>query len=206
MAKYTSVLHQLLRHVPRDEFRAIVERHQGDKGVRKLSCWGQFVALFFGQLTGQHSLRDLITTLDAGRKKLQQVGLGAVSRSTLADANRKRPQEIFGELFGCLYQRCRRQAPGQRFGFRHRVYSLDATVIDLCLKVFDWAKFRKRKGAIKLHLILDHGGHIPSFCVMTPGREHEIEVARGQRYEPDSILSFDRAYVDYHWFDQLCTS
>ena len=98
MAKYTSVLHQLLRHIPRDEFRAIVERHQGDKGVRKLSCWGQFVALFFGQLTGQHSLRDLVTTLDAGRKKLQQVGLGAVSRSTLADANRKRPQEIFGEL------------------------------------------------------------------------------------------------------------
>ena len=91
----------------------------------------------------------------------------------------------------------------QRFAFRHRVYSLDATVIDLCLKVFDWAKFRKRKGAIKLHLILDHGGHIPSFCVMTPGREHEIEVARGQRYEPDSILTFDRAYVDYHWFDQL---
>ena len=134
---------------------------------------------------------------------LQQVGLGAVSRSTLADANRKRPQEIFGELFGCLYQRCRRQAPGQRFAFRHRVYSLDATVIDLCLKVFDWAKFRKRKGAIKLHLILDHAGHIPSFCVMTPGREHEIEVARGQRYEPDRILTFDRAYVDYHWFDQL---
>ena len=161
------------------------------------------MALFFGQLTGQHSLRDLITTLDAGRKKLQQVGLGAVSRSTLADANRKRPQEIFGELFCCLYQRCRRQAPGQRFAFRHRVYSLDATVIDLCLKVFDWAKFRKRKGAIKLHLILDHAGHIPSFCVMTPGREHEIEVARGQRYEPDSILTFDRAYVDYHWFDQL---
>ena len=121
MAKYTSVLHQLLRHIPRDEFRAIVERHQGDKGVRKLSCWGQFVALFFGQLTGQHSLRDLVTTLDAGRKKLQQVGRGAVSRSPLADANRKRPQEIFGELFGCLYQRCRRQAPGQRFAFRHRV-------------------------------------------------------------------------------------
>ena len=79
-------------------------------------------------------------------------------------------------------------------------------MIDLCLKVFDWAKFRKRKGAIKLHLILDHAGHIPSFCVMTPGREHEIEVARGQRYEPDSILTFDRAYVDYHWFDQLSTA
>ena len=116
MAKYTSVLHQLLRHVPRDEFRAIVQRHQGDKGVRKLSCWGQFVALFFGQLTGQHSLRDLVTTLDAGRKKLQQVGLGAVSRSTLADANRKRPQEIFGELFSCLYQPL--SASGSRSAFR----------------------------------------------------------------------------------------
>ena len=144
------------------------------RGCGSCRCWGQFVALFFGQLTGQHSLRDLVTTLDAGRKKLQQVGRGAVSRSPLADANRKRPQEIFGELFGCLYQRCRRQAPGQRFAFRHRVYSLDATVIDLCLKVFDWAKFRKRKGAIKLHLILDHAGHIPSFCVMTPGREHAV--------------------------------
>ena len=94
-----------------------MERHQGDKGVRN-AVRGPF----FWKLTGQHSLRDLITTLDAGRKKLQQVGLGAVSRSTLADANRKRPQEIFGELFGCLYQRCRRQAPGQRPN------SLDATV------------------------------------------------------------------------------
>ena len=89
MAKYTSVLHQLLRHIPRDEFRAIVERHQGDKGVRKLSCWGQFVALFFGQLTGQHSLRDLVTTLDAGRKKLQQVGLGAVPPAPAAPVSIK---------------------------------------------------------------------------------------------------------------------
>ena len=112
MAKYTSVLHQLLRHVPRDEFRAIVERHQGDKGVRKLSCWGQFVALFFGQLTGQHSLRDLITTLDAGRKKLQQVGLGAVSRSTLADANRKRPQEISGSCLAACTSAVGVRLPG----------------------------------------------------------------------------------------------
>ena len=100
MAKYTSVLHQLLRHIPRDEFRAIVERHQGDKGVRKLSCWGQFVALFFGQLTGQHSLRDLVTTLDAGRKKLQQVGRGAVSRSPLG---RCEPQTAAGDLRGAVW-------------------------------------------------------------------------------------------------------
>ena len=107
------------------------------------------------------------------------------------------------ELFFCLYRRWRHQAPSQGFAFPHRVYSLDATVINLCLKVFDWAKFRKRKGAIKLHLMLDHAGHIPSFCVMPPGGQHEIEVGRGERYEPDSILTFDRAYVDYPWFDQL---
>ena len=130
-----------------------MERHQGDKGV-------PVVLGAVRQLTGQHSLRDLITTLDAEKEAAQ------VSGEPLHAGrwNRKRPQEIFGELFGCLYQRCRRQAPGQRFAFRHRVYSLDATVIDLCLKVFDWAKFRKRKGAIKLHLILDTGGTSPAFA------------------------------------------
>ncbi len=203
MAKYTSVLSQLLRYVPRDEFRAIVQRHQGDKGVRKFSCWKQFVALFYGQLTGQHSLRDLVTTVNSSLHKLQHVGLSRVSRSTLADANSRRSHQIFRELFYALYQRCQRLAPGHAFAFRHKLYSLDATVIALCLKVFDWAKFRKRKGAIKLHLMLDHNGHIPSFCVITPAREHEIEVARKQSYQPDSIVTFDRAYIDYHWFDQL---
>ena len=185
MAKYTSACISV-RHVPRDEFRAIVERHQGDKGVRKLSCWGQFVALFFGQLTGQHSLRDLITTLDAGRKKLQQVGLGAVSRSTLADANRKRPQEIFGELFGCLYQRCRRQAPGQRFGFRHRVYSLDATGFRkvACAGTGSFDSRRsltagRRRGDQVTSDSWDHDGHIPSFVKSDDPscREHEFERA-----------------------------
>ena len=203
MAKYTSVLSQLLRYVPRREFLAIVQRQQGEKGVRSFSSWRQFVALFYGQLTGQHSLRDLVTALNSSLHKLQHVGLRAVRHSTLADANSKRSHEIFRELFFALYGRCCQQAPSHGFQFRHKLYSLDATVIDLCLKVFDWAKFRQRKGAIKLHLMLDHEGQIPSFCVITPGREHEIQVARKQRYEPDSILTFDRGYLDYHWFDQL---
>ena len=203
MAKYTSVLSQLLRYVPRREFLAIVQRQQGEKGVRSFSSWRQFVALFYGQLTGQHSLRDLVTALNSSLHKLQHVGLRAVRRSTLADANSKRSHEIFRELFFALYGRCCQQAPSHGFQFRHKLYSLDATVIDLCLKVFDWAKFRQRKGAIKLHLMLDHEGQIPSFCVITPGREHEIQVARKQRYEPDSVLTFDRGYLDYHWFDQL---
>ena len=203
MAKYTSVFSQLLRYLPRSKFQAIVRRHGGDKGVRSFSCWKQFVALFYGQLTGQHSLRDLVTALNANLHKLQHVGLNSVRRSTLADANSNRSHEIFQDLFFSLYEQCCKPAPSHGFQFRHKLYSLDATVIDLCLKVFDWAKFRRRKGAIKLHFMLDHEGQIPSFCVITPGREQEIQVARQQRYEPDSILTFDRGYIDYHWFDQL---
>jgi len=203
VAHYTSVFEQLLKHVPHDEFNAIVARFQGDKGMRRFSCWKQFTALFYAQLTGQHSLRDLITAVNSNLHKLRQVGLSALSRSTLADANARRPAEIFQHLFACLYRRCLEQAPGHAFHFPHKIYSLDASIVDLSLKVFDWAKFRKRKGAIKLHLMLDHDGHIPSFCVITPGREHEIEVARKQHYQADSILIFDRGYVDYHWFDQI---
>lgn len=203
MAQYSSVLSQLLSHIPRDTFNAIVGRHQGDKRVRRFTCWKQLIALSYAQLTGQHSLRDLETAVNANLHKLQHVGLEAVSRSTLADANAQRPAEIFRELFSCLYRRCLERAPGHGFRFDRKLYSLDATVVDLCLKVFDWAKFRKRKGAIKLHLMLDHDGHIPSFCAITTGRESDIEVARRQRYEPDSILTFDRGYIDYHWFEQL---
>lgn len=203
MAKYSAVLNQLLRLIPRDRFQAGVERHQGDKGVRNFSCWQQLVALFYGQLTGQQSLRDLVTAVNANLHKLGQVGLTALRRSTLADANGKRRHEIFQELFEELYQRCRTRAGGHGFRFRHKLYSLDATTIELCLKVFDWAKFRQKKGAIKLHLSLDHEGQIPSFCAMTVGKEHDIKVARKRSYEPDSILTFDRAYVDFHWFEQL---
>lgn len=107
MAHYSSILNQLLNLIPRHEFQRIVDGHQGDKRVRSFNCWRQFVCLFFGQLTGQHTLRDLITALNSGLHKLGHVGLGHVSRSTLADANSSRPHEIYRELFLVLYGRCR---------------------------------------------------------------------------------------------------
>lgn len=168
MAKYSSILDQLLRHISRNEFQQIVDRHQGDKRVRSFRCWNQFVCLFFGQLTGQHSLRDLVTAANSGLHKLRHVGVLSVSRSTLADANNSRPHEIYRELFDCLYQRCRRTAPGHGFGFAKKVYTLDATVIGLSLKVFQWAKFRATKGAIKLHLMLDLWGRSPVFASSRP--------------------------------------
>jgi hypothetical protein len=174
----------LLSLIPRDTFNAIVTRHEGDKGVRRFRCWNQLVTLFYAQLTGQHSLRDLQTAVNANLHKLGHVAL-AVSRSTLGDANARRSAEIYRELFYCLYRRCRERAPRHGFRFDRKLYSLDSTVVDLCLKVFDWAKFRKRKGAIKLHLMLDHDGHIPSFCVITPGRESDTPAALRTGQHPD---------------------
>ena len=203
MAKYTPVLSQLLRHIPRAEFSRIVDHHKGDKRVRSFSCWQQFVALFYGQLTGQQSLRDLETAVRINVGKLQQVGLLGLSRSTLADANNRRPAVMFEELFQSLYQRCRQRAPGHKFRFKHRLYSLDASLIHLCWKVFKWARFMTRKGAAKLHVMLDHEGLIPRVCVVTAAKTRELEVARRQRYEPDSILNFDRGYTDFGWFNQL---
>ena len=203
MAKYRPVLDHLLRLIPRSEFQSIVHRHQGDKGVRTFSCWNQFVCLFYGQLTGQHSLRDLITALNSSLHKLRHVGLSFISRSTLAEANRKRPEGMYRELFHRLYSRCMACAPRHGFRFPHKIYLLDASVITLSLKVFDWARYQKTKGAVKLHMMLDLDGLIPSFCVVTEGREPEVKVARRRKYEPDSILIFDRGYNDYHWYHQL---
>ncbi len=121
-------------------------------------------------------------------------------RSTLADANETRPYQMYEALFITLYQQCAIQAPEHRFRFRNKLYSFDASVIDLCLSVFPWAKFRTTKGAIKLHALLDHDGHIPSFVRVTTGSTHDIHQARHLVLEPDSIVAFDRGYVDYAWF------
>lgn len=155
MAKYTSVLSQLLRYVPRREFQAIVQCQQGDKGVRSFPSWRQFVALIYGQLTGQHSLRDLVTALNSSLHKLQHVGLRAVRCSTLADANSKRSHEIFRELFFALYGRCCQQAPSHGFQFRHKLYSLDATVIDLRPSLFTWQSVQSRSDLDRLRLVLE---------------------------------------------------
>ena len=203
MPKYTSVLRQLLGYVPRGKFQQIVNRCQGDKRVRCFTCWQQFVALSFGQLTGQQSLRDLESAVRAQLPKLSRAGLRTLSRSTLADANEKRPAEIYRELFGYLYQRCRQIAPRHGFRFEHKLYLLDATLFKFSLKLAAWAKFNKVKGAAKAHMTLDCEGLIPSFCPVTVGKASELELARRQSWEPDSILVFDRAYIDYHWFHQL---
>jgi hypothetical protein len=203
MAHCNTVLHQMLQFVPRWEFDNLVKKYQGNHRVRNFSCWALFVCHLYGQLARQISLRDLETTLRSKLRRLVHLGVSRFSRSTMAEANERRPYQIFEELFCLLYQRCQHRAPGHKFRFKHKLYTMDATTVDLCLSVFRWAKFRKTKGALKIHTLLDHRGHIPRCIVITDGKTHEIEVARKLRLEPDSILIIDKGYIDYCWLYQI---
>ena len=204
MSEIQPVVSQVLSLVPRDEFEKLVRRHGGEKRVRSFSCWTQFACLVYAQLSRQTSLRDLVIALETKRPLLYLCFASRdVRRTTLADANERRPYAIYETLFMKLYQQCLVEAPEHRFRFSNKLYSFDASVVDLCLSVFPWAKFRRTKGAIKLHALLDHDGHIPSFVRVSTGSTHDIQQARQLVLEPDSIVTFDRGYVDYQWFYQL---
>jgi hypothetical protein len=204
MSESQPVLSQILSLVPRDQFDKLVQKHGGEKRVRSFPCWTQFACLVYAQLSRQTSLRDLVIALETKRPFLYHCfGSRDIRRTTLADANEHRSYEIYETLFMKLYQQCLVQAPEHRFRFSNKLYSFDASVVDLCLSVFPWAKFRRTKGAIKLHALLDHDGHIPSFIRVSTGSTHDIKGARQLALEPDSIVTFDRGYVDYQWFYQL---
>jgi len=200
-----SIFSQLLQFFPRLEFEALVQKHRAERHARGFTCWGQFIAMMFCQLGQAHSLREICGGLAACEGKLRHLGLsGAPPRSTLAYANEHRPWQLYQSVFEQLYQRCARLVnPPRRFRFRYRLLTLDATMIDLCASLFDWAAYKRTKGAVKLHMLLDHQGCLPQFMVITPGKTQEIEVARRLRFQPGTILIMDRGYVDYAWFERL---
>jgi hypothetical protein len=163
--------------------------------------------MLFAQLGGAHSLREICGGLATALGKLNHLGLTeAPSKSTLAYANANRPWELYEDVFHMLLARCRDVASShkRRFRFRNPLRSLDATTIDLCLSAFDWAKFRRTKGAIKLHLLLDHQGCLPCWALVTDGKTHEIGPARTLSFDPGTIVAMDRAYVDYRLFTAWC--
>jgi hypothetical protein len=207
MNRVCSIFSQLLHFIPRAEFAAAVREHQAERHARGFACWTQLVAMLFCQLGRAQSLREIVGGLASCEGKLQHLGMGsAPKRSTLAYANEHRPWQLFAAVFQSLYRRCQADAweRGRRkFRFKHRLLSLDATLIPLCLSVFDWAQYRRSKGAVKLHLVLDHDGYLPQFAVITEGKTAEIEVARQQRFEPGTMLVFDRGYQDFGWWLEL---
>lgn len=205
MAHSNTILHQLLALLPRHEFDEFVSGLDGDRYVKTFSTWNQLTTLLYAQASGKNSLREIENGLLAQGKRVYHLGLPAkIARSTLADANAKRSPQIYEQLFYALLSRCRDLTPKHRFRFKNPLYSLDATVIDLCLASFPWAKFQARKGALKLHYQFDYSGELPVFLAITDGKKHEISVAKSDiPIIPDSIYCVDRGYIDYSWFRRI---
>jgi hypothetical protein len=191
---------QLMDFLPRHEFNACVRRYGGHHRPRGFSCRDQFLSLAFAQLTFRESLRDIETCLNAVRPKLYHAGFrGAISRSTLADANRVRDWRIYADFAQALIGRARQLYAAEPFGaaLDQTVYALDSTTIDLCLSLFPWARFRRRKGAVKLHTLLDLRGNIPCFIHVSNGKMHDVNVLDQLPIEAGAFYVMDRGYVDY---------
>jgi Transposase DDE domain/Domain of unknown function (DUF4372) len=200
-----SIFSQLLRLFPRMEFQAAVKEHKAERHARGFTCWGQFVAMLFCQLGQAKSLREICNGLMAIEGKLKHLGVEvAPNRSTLSYANEHRPWELYQSVFGQLLSRCEVAAKGKkRFRFKNPLLTIDSSTIDLCASLFDWAKYKRAKGAVKLHLVLDNEGHLPHFAVITDGKKSDQAVARSLHFKADTVVVFDRGYVDTAWWQKL---
>lgn len=195
-----TVFSQIMDFLPMSTFRTCVNRYNGNYHVRSFSCLDQFLCMAFAQLTYRESLRDIECCLRAMEKKLYHIGVrGKISRSTLADANEKRDWRIYRDFAHALIHEARHLYADDTFGpeLEETVYALDATIIDLCLSVFPWARFRKTKAAIKMHTLLDLRGNIPSFVVITKGAVHEVNILDYLIPELGATYLMDRAYLDF---------
>ena len=195
-----SVFSQLLDLLPRYEFHECVRRYRGQYRVRRFSCLDQFLCMAFAQLTYRESLRDIEICLRALQPKLYHAGIrGKISRSTLADANEKRDWRIYADLAQVLIHRARTLYAHEEFGVElaQTAYAFDSTTIDLCRTLFPWARFRKRKAAVKLHTLLDLRGSIPSFVYITEGKTHDVTVLDELVVEAGAFYVMDRGYIDF---------
>jgi hypothetical protein len=196
-----SMFSQILKLIPRIEFEQLVKQTGAEYASKGLSSWSQFVAMLFCQLGRAHSLREISGGLRSCEGKLAHLGIEAPARSSLSYANAHRPWQLFEQVFYGLYERVAGSIRGPRkFRFKHKLVSLDSTLIDLCLSLFDWARFRRTKGAVKLHLVLDHDGYLPCFGVITEGAVHDVQVAHQICFAPGTVVVDDRGYNDYRLF------
>jgi Transposase DDE domain/Domain of unknown function (DUF4372) len=199
--------------IPRLEFAALVGEHKAERHARGFTCWGQFLAMMFCQFGRANSLREICGGLASCEGKLRHLGLSeGPKRSTLAYANEHRPWELYRDLFYTLKKRFTVEAAGHptkgtgrmhNFRFKNKLLSMDASTIALTLSVFDWAHYQRAKGAVKLHLVLDHDGYLPSYAVITTGKTHDIKVAHRMKFDAGTVVVFDKGYIDYKWWQQL---
>ncbi len=206
MSRVCSIFSQILQLIPRLEFEAAVREQKAERHARGFSSWTQFIAMLFCQLGHAQSLREITGGLAACEGKLRHLGVeNPPKRTTLSYANAHRPWQLFQAVFYQLVERCQAEAKSRKrkFRFGHKLLSLDSTVIPLCLSAFDWAHYKRAKGAVKLHMVLDHDGYLPSYAVLTEGKTADITAARQMSFAPGTLLVFDRGYTDYVWWLSL---
>ena len=203
MAHHNTVFSQILKLIPRHEFETLANKHHSGRSFRTASRWSQFVTMAMAQLSGRNSLRDIVDNISAQAHRLYHLGSAKLSRSNLSRINEDKPYALYEALFGKLLNRCQGMVPGHNFRFDNPLYSLDASTIDLCLSAFPWADFRTTKGAIKLHVGLNHAGYLPEFVTITDGKTSDIEAGRALEFPKGSMVAIDRGYNDYAWYNQL---
>jgi hypothetical protein len=205
----TSLFSQILQIIPRVSFLRLVHECRAERHAKGFSSWDQYVAMLFCQLAQAKSLREISDGLAVTCGKLSHLGLStAPARSTLSYANAHRPWLLYQNAFFHLRDFCRSESPGKKkkFRFKNKLLSLDSTTMDLCLSMFPWADFRQTKGAVKLHLLLDHDGYLPDFAVITEGKTADVITARHFTLPAGSIVAVDRAYCDFELFSQWTNS
>ncbi|NQT73273.1 MAG: IS4 family transposase [Chloroflexi bacterium] len=201
-----TIFAQLMDFLPIHQFRQCVERYQGNYKIKSFSCWDQFLCMAFAQLTYRESLRDIQSCLRAVQYKLYHMGIrGKVSRNTLANANKVRDWRIYADFANVLITEARHLYANDTFSveLKNAVYALDSTTIDLCLSLFPWAQFRKRKGAVKLHTLLDLRGNIPTVCIITHGKVSDVNIMDQITFEAGAIYVMDRGYTDFARFHNI---
>lgn len=206
MYQYSNtIFNQLLNFLPKDNFSQFVGQHHGDKYIKRVTTWNQLILLLYAQSTGKDSLREIETGFKAHDGSWYHLGVNSVAKSSLADANRRRSYQIFEKLFYSLLKQCQEVLPERDFSFKNPLYSFDSTTIKLCLSIFDWAKYSKTKGALKLHTLFNNRTTVPELLILSDGKTGDITAAKEKDLplEKGSIIVFDRAYIDYEWWAKL---
>ncbi len=209
MVAVASCFAQILALIDRTDFARAVRQHAAERAAKGFSCWEHFVAMLFCQMGSAHSLREICGGLATALGKLVHLGVQRTpTRSTLAYANAHRPWQLYETLFYQVLARCQAVAAlkRQRFRFKHPLRTLDTTLIELCATVFDWARFVRTKGAIKLHLQLDHHGCLPCWALITEGDVNDVRVAQRLTFAPGTIVAMDRGYLDYALYHRWTTT
>jgi len=205
MVAVASLFSQLLQHVPRSQFASLVKEHKAERYSKGFDCWTQFVAMLFCQLARADSLREICNGLACCEGKLVHLGVSkSPNKSTLSYANEKRPAALYEAVFYKTLDHFRSEggtgARKAQFKFKNKLLSLDSTTISLCLDLFPWAKFRRAKGGVKAHVLLDHDDYVPSWVLITEAKQHDIKAARQLTLNPGSIIAMDRGYNDFELF------